>query len=124
MSTAHLVNDPANVVDEALEGTALAWPHVKRLPGHRVLIRDDVDAVKETLVSVVCGGGSGHEPAHAGFIGAGMLTGVVCGSMWRWCGVCGSAYLVIIDPSFAIDKKKGRRRCLCEPAGRLRASAD
>jgi dihydroxyacetone kinase len=47
-----------------------------------VLVRSDIDTVKEQQVTLICGGGSGHEPAHAGYIGQGMLAGAVLGNIF------------------------------------------
>ena len=48
-------------------------------PAIRVVARDDWD---KSRVAVISGGGSGHEPAHAGFVGKGMLTAAVCGDLF------------------------------------------
>ena len=65
-----VINDPADVVDEALDGVVLSNKNVQLLQGHRVLIRRDIRSVRERgLVALISGGGSGHEPAHGGFIG-------------------------------------------------------
>ncbi|GAA4981045.1 hypothetical protein GCM10023317_04660 [Actinopolymorpha pittospori] len=67
-----IINDPANVVDEALAGMAAAHAdliEVHRDP-HYVVARE---APRRGKVGVVSGGGSGHEPLHAGFVGFGML---------------------------------------------------
>ena len=79
-----LVNNPDEAVDEALAGLVAANPHLRLLEGHRVVIRADVeDAVKASgKVALICGGGSGHEPAHGGFVGSGMLTAAVAGSVF------------------------------------------
>ncbi|MFP3366848.1 dihydroxyacetone kinase subunit DhaK, partial [Pseudoalteromonas sp. SIMBA_148] len=47
--------------------------------GMRLVVRDDWARDQVALIS---GGGSGHEPAHAGFVGAGMLTAAVCGELF------------------------------------------
>jgi len=66
-------------VDEALEGLTFIHPGLKRLAGHRVIVREQVDKNKVALLS---GGGSGHEPFCAGYIGSGMLTAGVAGSVF------------------------------------------
>ena len=50
--------------------------------GVRVLMRRDWSASTKPLVALISGGGSGHEPAHAGFIGSGMLTAVAAGDVY------------------------------------------
>ncbi|XP_028409889.1 triokinase/FMN cyclase-like [Dendronephthya gigantea] len=78
-----IINNPYAVVDEALNGAVLSNNDVQLLNGHRVLIRRDVDCVRErSLVALISGGGSGHEPAHAGFVGHGGLTAAVAGDVF------------------------------------------
>ena len=79
----HFINEKENMVTEAIDGTILAsGGKLTRLDGYphiRVVLRSDWDKSKVALVS---GGGSGHEPAHAGFVGKGMLTAAVCGDVF------------------------------------------
>ena len=78
-----LVNSPENCVDECLSGLVAANPHLRLLEGHRVVVRADYEEVKSSgRVALLCGGGSGHEPAHGGYVGRGMLTGAVAGSVF------------------------------------------
>jgi hypothetical protein len=42
-----------------------------RLSGHKVLLREDAEHIRDQQVAIISGGGSGHEPAHAGYVGAG-----------------------------------------------------
>lgn len=75
-----LINLADNVVEEMIEGMVMAHPdRIKRIEGTNVLVRKDAPVDK---VAVISGGGSGHEPAHAGFIGRGMLDGAVPGQMF------------------------------------------
>ncbi len=71
------------MVTDAIDGTiAASGGKLTRLDGYphiRVVVRSDWDKSKVALVS---GGGSGHEPAHAGFVGKGMLTAAVCGDVF------------------------------------------
>ena len=77
------MNKRENIVTEAIEGTVMAsGGRLVRLDGYphiRVVLRADWD---RSRVAIVSGGGSGHEPAHAGFVGAGMLTAAVCGDVF------------------------------------------
>ncbi|PSQ12944.1 dihydroxyacetone kinase subunit DhaK [Halobacteriales archaeon QS_7_68_65] len=76
-----LINEPGNVVDEMLDGMVAAHPQqVRRLDGTEVLVR--AGAPVEGKVGVVSGGGSGHEPTHAGYLGAGMLDGAAAGEVF------------------------------------------
>jgi dihydroxyacetone kinase len=77
------VNNKEDIVTEAIDGVVMASNgRLARLDGYphiRVVVRNDWDKSK---VALVCGGGSGHEPAHAGFVGPGMLTAAVCGDVF------------------------------------------
>jgi phosphoenolpyruvate---glycerone phosphotransferase subunit DhaK len=76
-----LINDPNQVVNDMLEGMVAAYPNrVKRLLGTNVIVRSD--APVKGKVGIVSGGGSGHEPAHAGYVGKGMLDAAVCGEVF------------------------------------------
>lgn len=77
-------NDRKQLVNDAIEGIVLSAPHgnLVRLdidPAIRIIARGDWD---KSRVAVISGGGSGHEPAHAGFVGKGMLTAAVCGDLF------------------------------------------
>ncbi len=80
---AQFLNSKENIVTEAVDGVvAASGGKLARLDGYphiRVVVRNDWDKSKVALVS---GGGSGHEPAHAGFVGPGMLTAAVCGDVF------------------------------------------
>src|SRR5271163_2733779 len=65
-----------------LRGLAVLHPGLRRLSGHKVMIRADVEQTRDQRVAVLSGGGSGHEPAHAGYIGAGMLSAAVLGEVF------------------------------------------
>ena len=77
-------NQRTRLVDDVIEGTIVAspWNNLARLesdPAIRVVVRRDLN---KSNVAVISGGGSGHEPAHVGFIGKGMLTAAVCGDIF------------------------------------------
>lgn len=80
---AQFINRREDVVTEAIDGVlALSGGALTRLDGYphiRVVLRSDWDKSK---VAIVSGGGSGHEPAHVGFVGKGMLTAAVCGDVF------------------------------------------
>jgi dihydroxyacetone kinase len=79
----HFINDRDRIVSEAIDAEIrLSEGAVYRLegaPAIKVVVRADWDRSK---VAVVSGGGAGHEPAHVGFIGDGMLTAVACGEIF------------------------------------------
>ena len=76
------INNRDDVVTEAIDGILRGAENLARLDGYphiKVVVRTDWDKSKVALIS---GGGSGHEPAHAGFVGRGMLTAAVCGDVF------------------------------------------
>ncbi len=76
-----LINRVEDVAREILEGVESLHPErVRLLPGHNVLVR--ADAPVRGKVAIVSGGGSGHEPAFWGCIGAGMIDGAVQGEVF------------------------------------------
>lgn len=84
MSSPSFINDATSVVEDMVQGILLAHPDLIRLGHHAILLRRDYAAnVRDAgKVAILSGGGSGHEPAHAGFIGEGMLTGAICGGVF------------------------------------------
>ncbi|WP_244851691.1 dihydroxyacetone kinase family protein [Caballeronia sp. SL2Y3] len=77
-----LINSPNDAVREMLEGVARQAPHVAILGAENVLVRREQNEATDRPVSVISGGGSGHEPAHGGYVGAGMLSAAVCGEVF------------------------------------------
>src|SRR4051812_30873604 len=77
-----LINRPLDVVREMVEGLAAVYPGLRLLPGRTVLVRDDAERARDEKVAVISGGGSGHEPAHAGYVGRGMLSAAVAGAVF------------------------------------------
>jgi triose/dihydroxyacetone kinase / FAD-AMP lyase (cyclizing) len=77
-----LINRPEAVVEEMVEGLVLLHPGLRRLPGQTVIFRADAEAVRNRQVALISGGGSGHEPAHAGYVGRGMLSAAVAGDVF------------------------------------------
>ena len=75
-------NGGKDVVSDFIQSYIFSRPDVVKLPGYDVLVRADYKEHKEDKVAIICGGGSGHEPAHFGFIGSGMLSGAVAGGVF------------------------------------------
>ena len=77
------INSKETLVTEAIDASMrVSGGRLARLDGYphiKVVVRTDWDKSKVALVS---GGGSGHEPSHAGFVGQGMLTAAVCGDVF------------------------------------------
>ncbi|MGD9883834.1 MAG: dihydroxyacetone kinase family protein [Reyranella sp.] len=77
-----LVNDPRRVVREMLEGVCDLDPGLALLADHDVVLRAELPPTDGRPVAVISGGGSGHEPAHAGYVGPGLLTAAVAGDVF------------------------------------------
>ena len=76
-----LINDPADVVKEALLGIEAAHgDHVRVDHDNKVIYRKD--APRQGKVGLISGGGSGHEPMHGGFVGLGMLDAACAGEVF------------------------------------------
>jgi dihydroxyacetone kinase-like protein len=74
------INDPADVVKESLAGLAAAYPNLVRVDfENQIVVRKDAPTGK---VAIISGGGSGHEPLHGGFVGAGMLDAACPGEVF------------------------------------------
>ena len=74
-----IINNPENLVMEMCSGIAMAHPKLEFVKKYKVMKKKHIYKNKVSLIS---GGGSGHEPAHAGFIGKGMLDAAVCGDVF------------------------------------------
>ena len=75
-----LINDPADVVSEALLGIEAAHPELRVDHENKVILRGDVPVAGK--VGLISGGGSGHEPLHGGFVGLGMLDAACAGEVF------------------------------------------
>lgn len=75
-----IINETDKVETQMLDGMCAAYPqYLRRLPGLDVLVRAEK---KEGKVALISGGGSGHEPAHGGYVGRGMLDAAVAGAVF------------------------------------------
>ncbi|KAK3224653.1 hypothetical protein Dsin_004515 [Dipteronia sinensis] len=100
-----LINNPNDVVTEFIEGLVETFPGFQYLDGFpevKVVLRADVSSATYDKVAVISGGGSGHEPAHAGFVGEGMLTAAICGDGIR--AVTGSMGCLLIVKNYTGDR--------------------
>ncbi|TCH96571.1 DAK2 domain-containing protein [Roseococcus sp. SYP-B2431] len=77
-----LVNDPRHVVREMLEGICDLHPGLALLPDEDVVVRAGLPVPADRHVALLSGGGSGHEPAHAGYVGPGLLTAAIAGDVF------------------------------------------
>ncbi|KAL7481317.1 hypothetical protein ACHAW6_007004 [Cyclotella cf. meneghiniana] len=83
------INDPSKAVDEFIAGLLLQHPnHLRKLANHHVLLHSSFACTatsshpNKSRVSLLSGGGSGHEPSHAGYIGRNMLSGAILGGIF------------------------------------------
>lgn len=74
-----IINRPETVVVEMCKGIVLAHPEFEFIEKYKIIKKKEINKNKVSLIS---GGGSGHEPAHAGFVGKGMLDAAVCGDVF------------------------------------------
>ncbi|OOB77237.1 MAG: hypothetical protein ATN33_07245 [Epulopiscium sp. Nele67-Bin001] len=74
-----IINQPETMIVEMCNGLVMAHPELEFLPKFKVIKKSNINKDKVSLIS---GGGSGHEPAHAGFVGEGMLDAAVCGDVF------------------------------------------
>ncbi|HTB41316.1 MAG TPA: dihydroxyacetone kinase family protein [Reyranella sp.] len=77
-----LVNDPRHVVRDMLEGVCDLHPGLALLADFDVVVRADLPPPEKRAVAVISGGGSGHEPAHAGYVGPGLLAAAIAGDVF------------------------------------------
>ncbi|CAE6466684.1 unnamed protein product [Rhizoctonia solani] len=75
----HIVSSPSSLVVDALVGVSAANPSAGVDKQHKILYLAEPD---RSRVAIISGGGAGHEPAHSGFVGEGMLTAAVCGDVF------------------------------------------
>ncbi|MBU5333216.1 MAG: dihydroxyacetone kinase subunit DhaK [Anaerocolumna aminovalerica] len=73
-----IINKPTDVVSELLRGMEKAYPSLKYIEKLEVITRRE----KSDKVAVISGGGAGHEPAHAGYVGKGMLDAAISGNVF------------------------------------------
>lgn len=74
-----IMNTPETFVYDMCHGLAAAHPELEFVEKYKVVKKKDIN---DNKVSLISGGGSGHEPAHAGFVGNGMLDAAVCGDVF------------------------------------------
>ncbi|TDL23596.1 dihydroxyacetone kinase [Rickenella mellea] len=75
----HFLNSPLTLVLDSLRGLCALNPNVCLDEANKVVYQANPDRSK---VAIICGGGSGHEPSHAGFVGNGILNGAICGNVF------------------------------------------
>ncbi|KAJ2859594.1 Dihydroxyacetone kinase 2, partial [Coemansia erecta] len=78
----HFITDPKTLVKDSLHGLTIANPHLSFDEKQKVIFTKDLASLRTAQATIFCGGGSGHEPAHAGFVGHGALTAAVSGHVF------------------------------------------
>jgi dihydroxyacetone kinase len=109
-----LINRPQDVVREMLEGVVALSPATAIISDENIVIQTGLPGPALRQVAVISGGGSGHEPAHAGYVGPGMLTAAVAGDVFTSpsadaiyaaiCAVSGPAGAVLIVKNYTGDR--------------------
>ena len=77
-----ILNSPQTAVEDYIVGLVRGTGHLARVAGWPVVVRTPATRKKDDRVALVTGGGSGHEPAHAGYVGEGMLDAAVLGPVF------------------------------------------
>jgi dihydroxyacetone kinase len=95
-----IINDPFDAVDEMLDGYTAVHPDLVHLATPRVVARTKAPAAPK--VGVVIGGGSGHEPAFAGYVGVGFADAAACGNVFA-----SPSPDVVLDAIHAADMGRG-----------------
>src|SRR3712207_2837314 len=74
-----ILNQTQTIISQYIAGLLVAHPHLAQLKDLPIIYHRHLD---EELIPILSGGGSGHEPAHAGFVGKGMLDAAICGDIY------------------------------------------
>ena len=112
------INEPSEAVSEFISGLLLQYPNkLQKLANHNVILSSSITrsiSSRYDKVNILSGGGSGHEPSHAGWIGKGMLTGAILGGIFASpsvASILAAIRAVTPDPSSEVDvqgKMKGK----------------
>jgi dihydroxyacetone kinase len=98
-----IINDPSTSVSELISGLLIQYPNtLRKLQNHNVILSSTISHDK---VNILSGGGCGHEPAHAGYIGDGMLSGAILGGIFASPSV--SSILAAIRSVTLVNDGKG-----------------
>jgi dihydroxyacetone kinase len=82
MAAKHFINDPTHLVSATLLSVTLANPSVALDGPNKIIYRRPTKRREDAQVSIVSGGGSGHEPSFAAFVGRGLLSAAVAGTIF------------------------------------------
>ena len=75
----HIINSIHSSIQQSINAITRMYPHLSQLKQLPVIYHNQHDS---SVVPIISGGGSGHEPAHAGFVGNGMLSAAICGAVF------------------------------------------
>ncbi|KAI8054085.1 Dak1 domain-containing protein [Syncephalis plumigaleata] len=81
-SRKHIMNQRETMVDDAIYGYVKAHPHLQLIKEHKIVICKNIESIREKQVTIITGGGAGHEPTVIGYVGAGMLSAGVSGNLF------------------------------------------
>ncbi|KAL7426353.1 hypothetical protein ACHAXM_000412 [Skeletonema potamos] len=116
MKPKKFINDAADALDEFISGLLLQYPnHLRKLANHHVILHSSFATSNNEAhpnkkrVSLLSGGGSGHEPSHAGFVGENMLSGAILGGIFASPSV--SSILAAIRAA-TLPSSEGGKGCL------------
>ncbi len=82
ISEKHFINDPIKLINGALKSITIANPAVNLDADNKIIFRSRNSSSTGSQVSIVSGGGSGHEPSFAGYVGEGLLSAAVAGTIF------------------------------------------
>ncbi|KAI9711768.1 MAG: hypothetical protein M1820_001913 [Bogoriella megaspora] len=102
MSSKHFINDPTHLVTTALQSCTLTNPSLSADLSNKIVYRLPPSDSSPT-VSIISGGGSGHEPSFASFVGSGLLSGAVAGTVFASPGAEQVRKCIL----HRVDKRKG-----------------
>ncbi len=92
------INNYQEVVPDALDGLCMTNPAIRRIEGTQIITLK----APRKCVNVICGGGSGHEPAHAGYVCDGILSAAVCGGVFA-----SPSYQDVLRAILQVENEKG-----------------
>jgi dihydroxyacetone kinase len=108
------INESSSCVKDMVDGMIYSRDDITRIENTNIILHTDVEQIKHSQVTLLSGGGSGHEPAHAGYIGKGMLTGAILGNVFASPSVqsvlsairvcCGPHGLLLIVKNYTGDR--------------------
>src|SRR5437762_14142496 len=103
MAAKHFINDPTRLVSAALHAVTLTNPSVALDGPNKIIYHRPAKNGGDAQVSLISGGGSGHEPSFAAFVGRGLLSAAVAGTIFA-SPSAGQVRTAVVD---RVDGSKG-----------------